>query len=162
MEDSNSEITFDIEVQTPFSVPEEWAGIIETAVSITLQQQKISPPAAVTLVLTDDTAVQQLNREYRAMDKPTDVLSFPAGEPMPGMDSPYLGDIIISVPFAERQARTSGHPPIAELQLLAVHGTLHLLGYDHADKEEKAEMWGAQTAVLTLLNLSRITPTEGT
>jgi probable rRNA maturation factor len=81
---------------------------------------------------------------------------------MPGMDEmkQYLGDIIIAVPYSARQAAASGHDLDAELQLLAVHGTLHLLGHDHADLEEKAKMWQAQTAVLTKLGLAHIKPTE--
>jgi probable rRNA maturation factor len=80
---------------------------------------------------------------------------------MPGMaQANYLGDIIISLPYAARQAAAAGHKTESELQLLAVHGTLHLLGYDHAIPEEKAAMWDAQTAALTQLGLGHINPTE--
>lgn len=135
--------------------------LMETAVTTTLKQQKIEA-ADLTIFLTDDQHSQQLNREYLGKDKPTDVLSFPAGEPMPGMQefNHYLGDIIIAIPYSTRQAATSGHDLEAELQLLAVHGALHLLGYDHADSAEKAKMWQAQTAVLTKLGLAQIKPTE--
>lgn len=150
---------FEIEIQADVAVLDEEMALVETAVIATLHQQAIAPPAMLTIVLTDDAAVRQLNRDYRHVDAPTDVLSFPSGETMPGMDA-YLGDIIISVPFANQQAIASGHPAIAELQLLAVHGTLHLLGHDHADADEKEVMWTAQTAVLTTLNLAHITPTE--
>ena len=151
---------FEIDVQAETAVYEQYIEQVKTAVMTTLQQQTIAPPAATTVVLTDDATVRQLNRDYRATDAPTDVLSFPAGGSMPGMEALYLGDIIISVPFAAQQAAISGHPAIAELQLLAVHGTLHLLGHDHADQAEKERMWAAQTAVMTTLNLSHITPTE--
>ena len=151
---------FEIEIQADVIVSDEEIEVVKTAVIATLHQQAIAPPAMLTVVLTDDAAVRQLNRDYRRIDAPTDVLSFPAGDEIPGMDALYLGDIIISVPFATEQAVTSGHPAIAELQLLAVHGTLHLLGHDHADADEKDRMWGAQTAVLTSLNLAHITPTE--
>jgi probable rRNA maturation factor len=136
-------------------------ALLETAVITTLQQQQ-APPADLTLFLTGDDHIQQLNRDYLGHDRPTDVLSFPAGAPMPGMETmaAYLGDIIIALPYAARQAAAAGHDPDAELQLLAVHGTLHLLGYDHANPDEKAHMWSAQTAVLTQLGLSHITPTE--
>lgn len=136
-------------------------ALVETAVTTTLRQQE-APPAELTLFLTGDGRIQQLNRDYLGHDKPTDVLSFPAGAPMPGMATmtAYLGDVIIALPYAARQAAAAGHNTNAELQLLAVHGTLHLLGYDHASAEEKAEMWRAQTAVLTQLGLSHITPTE--
>jgi probable rRNA maturation factor len=135
--------------------------LLETAVITTLQQHQI-PQATLTLFLSGDAHIQQLNRDYLGHDRPTDVLSFPAGAPMPGMANmaAYLGDIIIALPYAARQAAAADHDTTAELQLLAVHGTLHLLGYDHANPEEKAAMWGAQTAVLTQLGLAHIIPTE--
>jgi probable rRNA maturation factor len=158
-----NETDFEIEVQVDVEgdMAELVAGV-KTAVLTTLQQQAISPPVALTVLLADDGTLQQLNRDFRQEDKPTDVLSFPAGDPLPGLSepSPYLGDIAISVPYAQRQARQQGHTLEAELQLLAVHGTLHLLGYDHADEVEKEEMWAAQTAVLTHLGLTHIVPTE--
>jgi probable rRNA maturation factor len=109
--------------------------------------------AEVTLVITDDEAVAELNREYRAVDGPTDVLSFAAQEPTPGFVSApeaaaYLGDIIIALPFTRRQAAGLGRPLADELRLLAVHGTLHLLGYDHAEPDEEAAMWARQDAIL--------------
>ncbi len=152
---------FEVEVQmAETAVYDQYTEKVKTAVITTLQQQSIAPPAAATVVLTDDATVRQLNRDYRATDAPTDVLSFPAGDSMPGMEALYLGDIIISVPFAVQQAVASGHSPIAELQLLAVHGTLHLLGHDHVDEDEKERMWAVQTAVLTTLHLPHINPTE--
>lgn len=133
-------------------------ALVETAVIQTLKNHSLPPPASLTLFFADDTIIQQLNRDYLDNDKPTDVLSFPAGEPMPGMTAAdtYLGDIIISIPFASRQAAGAGHPLAAELQLLAVHGTLHLLGYDHADNGGKNEMWQVQSAVLKQLGLQAI------
>ena len=151
---------FEIDVQAETVVYEPYIEKIKTAVISTLHQQFITPPAAITIVLTDDKTIRQLNRDYRATDAPTDVLSFSAGDSMPGMEAVYLGDIIISVPFAVQQAVVSGHPTIAELQLLAVHGTLHLLGHDHASEQEKKVMWAAQAAVLTTLHLPHINPTE--
>jgi probable rRNA maturation factor len=67
---------------------------------------------------------------------------------------PYLGDIAISLPRATAQAEAAGHPVAAELQLLTVHGVLHLLGHDHAEPEEKAAMWAAQAAVLATLGVT--------
>lgn len=151
---------FEIDIQADVAVTYEEVELVETAVITTLQQQAVAPPAMLTVVLTDDAAIRRLNNDYRDTNAPTDVLSFPVGESMPGMAALYLGDIIISVPFATEQAIASGHPAIAELQLLAVHGTLHLLGHDHADVDEKNGMWTAQTAVMTSLNLAHITPTE--
>ena len=143
-------------------VDEKVADLLATAVTATLHHCQLSPPATLTLLLTDDAHIHQLNRDYLSHNKPTDVLSFPAGDPMPGMaELPvYLGDIIISAPYAGRQAQAAGHSLAAELQLLAVHGTLHLLGHDHAEPEQKGQMWRAQTAVLAQLGLAHITPTE--
>ena len=112
--------------------------------------------AEVTLVITSDEQVRELNRQYRAVDAATDVLSFPAQEPAAGFVSApeasnYLGDIIIALPFTRRQAEGLGRPLAAELRLLAVHGTLHLLGYDHAEPAEEAAMWARQDAILARL-----------
>jgi probable rRNA maturation factor len=106
--------------------------------------------------------MQQLNQDFRGENKPTDVLSFPAGDPVPGFKEkfPYLGDIAISVPVARSQAETSGHSLTAELQLLAIHGLLHLLGYDHVLPDDKVRMWSAQSKMLNLLGLPEIEPTE--
>ena len=112
--------------------------------------------ADITIVLTDDAQLHELNRDYLGVDAPTDVLSFPASESDPETGAPYLGDILISIPRATQQAQAAGHPVEAEVQLLVVHGTLHLLGYDHAEAEEKARMWDAQADVLERLGLSRI------
>ena len=118
--------------------------------------------AALTILLTDDDYLRELNRHYRGEDVATDVLSFPAGPPMPGDPdaAAYLGDIAIAVPTAERQAAAKGHAAPAELQLLAIHGVLHLLGHDHLDTAEKAAMWREQAAVLRRLGLEGIQPTE--
>jgi probable rRNA maturation factor len=86
---------------------------------------------AVSLVLAGDTTLRRLNRDYRGKDAATDVLSFPSGgERLPDGSRP-LGEIVISVAQAERQARALGHPLGRELRLLIIHGYLHLLGYDH-------------------------------
>jgi probable rRNA maturation factor len=115
-----------------------------------------SVDADMTIVLTDDAQLHELNREFLGMDAPTDVLSFPASESDPETGTPYLGDILISIPRAAEQAQAAGHRVEAEVQLLVVHGTLHLMGYDHAEAEEKARMWSAQAEVLSRLGLSYI------
>jgi probable rRNA maturation factor len=109
--------------------------------------------AEVTVVLTDDEAVADLNLRFRGIEGPTDVLSFSAAEPAPGFvmapeAPPYLGDIVIALPFARRQAADLGRPLRDELRLLAVHGALHLLGYDHAEPAEEAAMWARQDEIL--------------
>ena len=99
------------------------------------------------LTLTGDEHLREYNRRYRGRDEPTDVLAFAAREKAtdqrfqapPGTES-WLGDIVISLPRARRQAKEAGHPIDDEVRLLAVHGLLHLLGYDHAEPEEQARM----------------------
>ena len=114
-------------------------------------------PAELTLVITDDAGIQALNRDFLGNDAPTDVLAFSAmEEDGPFVAAPeasgYLGDVIISYPRAVAQAQEQAHSPEQELDLLAVHGILHLLGYDHADDEEKAVMWAQQDAILNTLS----------
>lgn len=112
-----------------------------------------APAGEVTLRLTDEAEVQALNARFLGEDRPTDVLAFPDGSEDPESGRLYLGDVVIAVPVAARQAARAGHPLAAELALLAVHGTLHLLGHDHAEPEGKARMWQAQQAVLEELGV---------
>jgi probable rRNA maturation factor len=88
---------------------------------------------ALTIAIVPDARVHALNRRYRRKDKPTDVLSFPCdeGASRRGRGSRYLGDIVIAAGVARRQARQAGHSFQTELRVLALHGLLHLLGYDH-------------------------------
>lgn len=86
----------------------------------------------LSVLLTTDTAIRTLNRDWRRKDRPTDVLSFPAGDPPPGNTGPRpLGDVILSLDTARRQARLARRPLGAELELYLAHGLLHLLGHDH-------------------------------
>ncbi len=153
---------YSIDIVDEFGLADGLDELLETAVATTLRQQKMNAAFSLTLLLTDNETIQHLNRDFRGQDKPTDVLSFPAGDEWPEIEASgvYLGDIAIAVPVAEKQAEVSGHALAAELQLLAVHGTLHLLGHDHLEEDEKAEMWAAQTAVMQELGLANITPTE--
>lgn len=128
---------------------------LRDAAAASLRHRGAPAGATLTLVVTGDKEICQLNRQFRHIDAPTDVLAFPAAAPfieVPGRP-PYLGDVIISHPRAAAQAAEAGHPVKAELALLAVHGTLHLLGYDHATPAEKAVMWVAQEAILAELGL---------
>lgn len=140
------------------------AALLERAALLTLEttaplNPDLGPESAngdITIVLTDDRQLHELNLDYLGVDAPTDVLSFPASETDPETGASYLGDIILSIPRATAQAEAAGHPVEAEAQLLVVHGTLHLLGYDHSTDEEKAVMWAEQAKVLERLGLSRI------
>lgn len=131
------------------------AVVMERAALETLRQQS-APDADLTLVLTNDHVIHELNRNFLGTDAPTDVLSFPAGETDPETERRYLGDVIISLPRAREQAGGAGHPVDAEVQLLIIHGVLHLLGYDHAEAEGKNRMWAAQTQILERLGLENI------
>ena len=129
--------------------------IIENAAWETLKHQQPAGEVDLTIVLTDDNQLKELNREFMEIDAPTDVLSFPSGELDLDSGNLYLGDVIISYPRALEQAQAAGHQVDAELELLTVHGVLHLLGYDHADEEDKARMWSAQDEILALLSARR-------
>ena len=104
------------------------------------------------IVLTDDETIHRLNRDYRGVDRPTDVLSFPAdeGDELLAPPDGFLGDIMISVPRAEAQGKELGHSTERELAFLTVHGMLHLLGYDHIDPEDEKEMLSRQRAIMSL------------
>jgi probable rRNA maturation factor len=105
--------------------------------------------AELSLVLCDDPFIHALNRDYRGKDSPTDVLAFAQREGEGAdPDDAILGDVVISLPTAARQAQARGHSTARELQVLLVHGFLHLLGYDHGDDVEEAEMEAAAAKLL--------------
>jgi probable rRNA maturation factor len=140
---------------------------LQKALLAVLQQfgEGRSAETHLTLSVTDSETVQQLNTEYLGIDAPTDVLSF---ENVPDPDFPevdpeeanYLGDVVIAYPVAHSQAEARGHSLMDEVTLLAIHGTLHLLGFDHDTAEHKAKMWSAQAQVMTGLGLAHVQPTE--
>lgn len=150
----------DLTLQVEVPVGEEVERAIRNAAAAALAHQPMTTPSTLTILLTDDDTLHQLNRDYRQVDAPTDVLSFPLDGASPGQTNPYLGDIAISVPYAARQAQTEGHSLLAELQLLTVHGVLHLLGHDHLEPHGKAEMWLAQAEILHSLGAEITGPPE--
>ncbi|NJN44399.1 MAG: rRNA maturation RNase YbeY [Anaerolineae bacterium] len=121
---------------------------LEQAASAVLVNQSQSEGVDLTIVITGDETLHKLNKQFMDVDAPTDVLSFPSGEPDPETGRIYLGDILISYPRAESQAEQGGHATPDELQLLTVHGVLHLLGHDHANDDQKSKMWAAQAEIL--------------
>lgn len=146
---------FEIDIQFLSPAPIE-QNRLETAVLETLRHNKVAPPASLSVVLADDALVQSLNDQYRGFNKTTDVLSFGDGTvPANGLPT-HLGDIIISVPQATRQAING--EVAGELVLLTVHGVLHLLGFDHNDEQEQNEMWATQSAILSALDNPILTP----
>lgn len=129
-------------------------ALLERAARLTLDLSPDHSNADMTIVLADDRQLHELNLDYLGVDAPTDVLAFPASEADPETGVEYLGDVVISIPRAAQQAQAAGHSLEAEAQLLVVHGTLHLLGYDHAAAEDKAVMWEMQAKVLEQIGLS--------
>ena len=132
--------------------------LIQTAKNILAALNK-SKDEEIQIIIADDASLQNLNNEFMGIDAPTDVLSFPLDFDNPESGSVYLGDIVISYPTAQRQAEQGGYETIEEIKLLILHGILHLLGYDHATPEEKAEMWALQDRLLEQLDI-KATPTE--
>ena len=127
---------------------------LRAAARAALKHQGAPAPSEVTLLIAGDSELRALNQQFLGHDRPTDVLSFPAREPDPATGRLYLGDIAISYPQARASAARGGHPVQAELQLLIVHGVLHLLGHDHAETVEKKRMWADQAAILLQLKSS--------
>lgn len=114
----------------------------------------------VSITLTDNDYIHQLNRQYRGIDRPTDVLSFALNESEEpevtgGMDVNILGDLVISVERAKEQAADYGHGVRREMAFLTVHGMLHLLGYDHMEEDERREMEAEQRFVMEKLGIPR-------
>ena len=124
---------------------------LEQAVVETLRVINPGKEADLSVVITDDLGIQKLNQEFRKIDKPTDVLAFPSEEVDPDTGRQYLGDIIISIQRAQAQAASGNHSLEDELQLLVVHGVLHLVGYDHGGTSEKARMDFLQNQILDRL-----------
>ncbi len=131
----------------------EYTSDVERAALAALAAEK-AESGALTVVLTDETQMQTLNREFSGKDISTDVLSFPDGTVDPDLNLMYFGDIIIAVPIAQEQAKRAEHSTNNELMLLTVHGTLHLLGFDHILPQEKERMWAHQERILNQLGIT--------
>ncbi len=120
----------------------------------------VSPQAEVGVVFADDAYIRELNRDYRGIDAATDVLSFALDEGeepavQGGPAEALLGDIVISLETAERQAAEFGHGLEREMAYLTVHGMLHLVGYDHEEESAKAEMRRQEEKILAALGIVR-------
>jgi probable rRNA maturation factor len=135
---------------------------IERVITFAAKKQMVEAHSEVSITFVSNERIQEINREYRDKDKPTDVISFAMEElgegevELIGADMPrVLGDIIISIPKAIEQAEEYGHSFLRELGFLAVHGFLHLLGYDHMTEEEEKEMFTRQKEILDEYGLKR-------
>ncbi len=148
-----------IDIQVEESVGQLDTHPLEKAALTTLRLDQVAEPCEVVIVLSDDETLRDLNQRFRGLNRPTDVLSFaddtrgPFSGGAAGFPR-YLGDVVISVERAQAQANAVGATLTQELQLLVVHGMLHLLGYDHAEPDAKAQMWKAQQVVLSELGVA--------
>jgi probable rRNA maturation factor len=131
-------------------------AVLLHAAQLTLDMTGSAGQTDMGIVIGDDVFIKNLNHKFRQVDAPTDVLSFPTGEVDPDTTDLYLGDVVISLPRAQEQATAGGHALLEELQLLVVHGTLHLLGHDHASGSEKEKMQASQDKILDQLGLHSI------
>ncbi len=155
-------LSSDLEGEFPY------AALLERAITAALEAEGVATPCEVDVLITDDEGIHQINLEQRGIDRPTDVLSFPMFNYLPGQPPADgadadpatgltpLGDMVISLERARAQAEEYGHPVERELCYLAVHSVLHLLGYDHMDEgEEKAQMRAREEAILGKLGMTR-------
>lgn len=148
------------------ALPQEQQSLIRHCIEKTLETEDFSYDTEISFSITDDETIRALNFEQRGIDRTTDVLSFPMLAVEDGVliiedtdfvgDAVFLGDIVISLPRAEAQAKEYGHSLERELGFLTVHSVLHLLGYDHEDgPREESEMFKKQEDVLQQLALLR-------
>ncbi len=144
------------------NVKEKQIGELEKLLNKAAEMENIKGEAELSVTFVDNDAIQQINRDYRGKDAPTDVISFAMeemgenemeihGEGLPEI----LGDIIISIPKTAEQAESYGHSFMRELGFLAVHGFLHLLGYDHMTREDEKTMFTKQKEILEAYGLTR-------
>ncbi|MFS1513520.1 rRNA maturation RNase YbeY [Chengkuizengella sp. SCS-71B] len=153
--------------QNEFEIADEWIQILDDLLQVAGKLENISS-GEVTLTFVDDKSIHQLNKEYRGIDTPTDVLSFAMQES--GVEeaeifyeddvemdelSTMLGDVVISLTTAKRQSEEYGHSLQREIGFLFVHGFLHLIGYDHQDEQSEKEMFHKQEQILQEAGLTR-------
>lgn len=141
-------------------LPENIEQLIKDCTKVALDEEGITDDAEVSVTFTNNENIRVLNKEYRDIDRETDVLSFPLGdengfEVNPDNDAILLGDIVISVEKAVAQSEEYGHSFRREVAFLLTHSLFHLLGYDHMTPEEEKEMFSKQEKVLDKLGITR-------
>lgn len=151
-------MSFVIDIQNDHDYAVDVLRLQQAAIAV-LKRHDVEADSEMSVVISTNDAVHQLNLQHRDVDAPTDVLSFPA-DPLPpelrelSDDALYLGDLIIAHDYALEQALREKHDFMDSLSLLVIHGTLHLLGYDHDTPDNRAEMWASQAEALTELGIS--------
>ena len=128
-------------------------GNLEAVVVAVLEHENTSP-GDLSVVLTSDEKIRDLNLRFAQIDQATDVLAFTDGSLDPETDRIYYGDITIALPIAQQQAEQAKHSLEAELALLAIHGALHLLGYNHQEEDDRKQMWEVQAKILKKFDYS--------
>lgn len=163
-------LNFEEEVTVPFDF--EYESLAKEVISFTLDHENFPYESEVNLTLTDNDGIHEINKMYRQIDRPTDVLSFPmlsyeAAGDFSKLEDDYddnfnpdtgeimLGDIVISVDKVLEQAESYGHTPRREYAFLIVHSMLHLFGYDHMTPEEVVQMEAKQRQILEEMNITR-------
>ncbi len=158
--------------QMDVSVDPKLITLMQTAADCALLQEGVLRPCAISVRLCDDDAIHAINREYRQVDRATDVLSFPTINYPQGVtaggadkllrqelddevDACMLGDLILSVPHIYAQAEEYGHSPMREAAYLLVHGICHLMGYDHIEPEDQRSMRAMEEKILSAIGMSR-------
>lgn len=126
---------------------------LSTLSRFVMDRMHVHPQAELCIKAVDEATIAELNEQWMDKEGPTDVLAFPMDELRPGLvdeepEEGVLGDLVLCPEIARRQGETAGHGTVAEIELLTVHGILHLLGYDHAEPEEHREMFGLQDELL--------------
>ena len=141
-----------IDIANEAGIDVDEVGLVAVA-RFTLDQMRIHPLAELSVLLVDERTMTELHERWMGEPGPTDVLAFPMDELRPGLvneepEEGVLGDLVLCPDIAAKQGETAGHGTEAEIELLTVHGILHLLGYDHAEPEEHKEMFGLQDELL--------------
>ena len=138
-------------------IPDEYSATIDSIslrknIELLLIELDIPESTEFSIAFVNDERIQLLNQDFRGIDTPTDVLSFPSEEINPEDNTMYIGDIIISMDTVLRQSENAHISQLDEIHLLVIHGLLHLQGYDHDTDENKKDMWNIQSKLLQLLH----------
>ncbi len=148
-------------IQEIIPIEDEWLHLLEDVLQSGLNAHQ-KPQSEVSVVLVDNQYIQELNSEYRGLDQPTDVLSFAmeeeateGGDVLPEDAPELLGDIFISMERAVEQAKEYNHSLIREINYLAIHGLLHLLGFDHQNPDDTAKMRAEEEKILAAFQIGR-------